>query len=156
MLKLLVALCAGLLAGCATVPVKSGPPLEVVEVIAVQGRTAEQLCNGARDWTAKTFRSSKAVVEVFDPQRGKLIGKGSMQLPIIWGATIPVHFTMTVDCKDGRLRASFDDYATEYQGMRNTLIEDERYKLQTNATERTRALIASLRQHLISGSSGDF
>lgn len=145
-----------LVAGCATAPAPSGPPLQVSEVIAVEGRSAAQLCNGARDWTAKTFHDSKAVVEVFDPQRGKLIGKGNMQLPVIWGATIPVSFTMTIDCKDGRLRAAFDDYATQYGASRNPLVEDERYKLQTHAKARTVVLIGELRQYLSSPPKNDF
>lgn len=147
------------LAGCAApvvAPTDATPPLEVSEVIAVEGKSSQDLCNAARDWTATAFRDSKAVVEVFDPVRGRLIGKGNMAVPIVYGMTIPVHFTMTIDCKDGRIRAVFTNYETSYGGARSPIIDDGRNQVKTKAAGLTNVMIAELRQHLVAKPKNDF
>lgn len=146
---------ATVMAGCASVEIPSGPPLQVSEVIAVEGKDATQLCIASRDWTAKSFHDSNAVVEVFDAQRGKLIGKGNMQLPVgLMSVPVPVNFTMTIDCKDGRVRAAFADYSTG--AVRAPLVEDATYRLQSRAKARTLDLIADLRQYLANPPRNDF
>lgn len=81
------------------------------------GRTRAQLCTAARDWAALTFRDSKAVVEVFDPADGKLIGKGRTRVSFM-ASVFPVDFTVVVECRDGRVRSTFDQFvAYSSQGV---------------------------------------
>lgn len=140
-----------LLGASAAVSAQQPPPLEVSEVIAVEGKSTAQLCNGARDWVATAFRNSRAVVEVFDAERGKLIGKGGMQV-LGWGGTpFNVHFTLTVDCKDGRLRAAFTEYLIDDRnspGTRYPMRQDSMNNLPAKAASQTQELVAGLRQHL--------
>lgn len=102
---LLAAACVG----CETTADPGATPpavLEHVQVHEAPGLTKQQLCTAARDWAAITFKDSKAVVEVFDPEQGKMIGKGRTLVPFM-GTSMPVEFTLIVECRDGRARASF-------------------------------------------------
>lgn len=140
-----------LLGACASAPAQQPPPLEVSEVIAVEGKNAAQLCNGARDWVATAFRNSRAVVEVFDAERGKLIGKGGMQVLGFAGTPFNVYFTMTVDCKDGRMRAVFADYMIDaygQPGVRTPMRQDSMNNLPSKAAAQTQELVSDLRRHL--------
>jgi hypothetical protein len=139
------------LAGCATVEVDNSPPLQVVEVISVPGKSSVQLCDSARDWVATSFRDSKAVIEVYDAERGKLIGKGGMSARIFGGAQLPIRFTMTIDCKDERIRAAFDNYLSQGFGDSwNPLMEDSTNRMKTQAEAETRRLLVSLGNKLSS------
>jgi hypothetical protein len=103
---LMAALAAVLFSGCATAP--AAPPIELVRVHVTPGKSKGDLCRAARDWAAVTFRDSKAVVEVYDPDAGSMIGKGVFMIPALteqW----PAHFTMVVECKDGKARATYRD-----------------------------------------------
>ncbi len=86
---------------------------------------------------------------MFDAERGKLIGKGSMSARIFGGGQLPIRFTMTIDCKDGRIRAAFDNYFS--QGFRdswNPLIEESTNRMKTQAQAETRRLLVSLGEKL--------
>lgn len=133
------------LAGCATV--EQMPPLLISEVVPVEGRSASQLCADARDWAVFTFKDSKSVIQVFDAERGKMIGNGMMSVYVL-GSPISVKFTMSVECRDERIRASFSDYATSYMGQDNPLVVEGPGKLQSQAAEKTKGLISSLGAYL--------
>lgn len=140
-----------LLGACATAPAQQPPPLEVSEVIAVEGKSTAQLCNGARDWVATAFRNSRAVVEVFDAERGKLIGKGSMQVLGWAGTPFIVSYTLNVDCKDGRLRAAFANYMVNDRttpGQQYPMRQDSMNNLPSKAESHTQELVSDLRRHL--------
>ena len=92
------------LTACATVD-RSAPPLEIVTVHDVPGRTKQEICGAARDWAAVSFRDSNAVIQVYDPERGTMIGKGNMTLLGAFGTPFVANFTLTVDCKDGKARS---------------------------------------------------
>ena len=149
---LAVGLVALALAGCATV--ETVPPLSVAEVVPIEGKSASQLCHGARDWAALTFRDSKSVIQVFDADRGQMIGRGVMPV-YVFGSPISVTFTMSVECKDGCIRASFNDYATSYMGQDNPLVVEGPSRIQSQAAARTKELISSLGAHLRDSKKSD-
>lgn len=143
-----------LAAGCAT-PDENTPPLSVVTVHDVPGKTKQQVCSQARDWAALTFKDSKAVVEVYDPVEGKMIGKGRMNV-YAGLAKFPMDFTLMVECKDGRARATFDRFMVQSQyGAYPLRGDDPLNKLRTRAEAEARLLDASLAQHLAK-SAADF
>lgn len=72
--------------------------------------TAAEVYDRALDWTAKTFTDSKEVIELKDRDRGKIIGKGIVSVPVYSKYPSDVRFTMTLEAKDGRCRATFGDY----------------------------------------------
>lgn len=114
----LLGMVAAMVAACETAADTGAPPpaaLEHVQVHEVPGLTKQQLCTAARDWAALTFKDSKAVVEVFDAEQGKMIGKG--RVDVAYMLTIfPVSFTLLVECRDGRARASYTNLTGSHNG----------------------------------------
>jgi len=107
------------LTGCATV--EQGPPLSIVSIHESPGKTKQQICSEARDWVALTFKDSKSVIEVFEPENGKLIGKGSFGI-VTMVEVMPTQFTMIVECKNDRLRATYNNVTPYSKGQPFPLI----------------------------------
>nr|WP_315471730.1 DUF4468 domain-containing protein [uncultured Rhodoferax sp.] len=140
------------LTACATVD-RSAPPLEIVTVHDVPGRTKQEICGAARDWAAVSFRDSNAVVQVYDPERGTMIGKGNMNLVGYGGSSNVVNFTITVDCKDGKARSKWDNFSLRFQGSDYPLLEDSLNNLQTKARTTVGSMDASLLAKLKGGAA---
>jgi hypothetical protein len=147
---LLPAVAIAALAGCATTD--TTPPLSVVRVHEAPGLSKQAICSRARDWAALTFKDSKAVVEVYDPAEGKLIGKGGFSIATGF-AVFPISFTMVIECKDGRYRSTFENYQTHSSYGAYPLREDPVNNLKTKAEARTRELEAKLAGHVASKAS---
>lgn len=134
----------------------SAEALEVVAVHDVPGRTKQEICSSARDWAAVSFKDSNAVIQVFDPERGTMIGKGNMALTGFAGAPFTVGFTLTVECKDGRTRLTWNGFTNMQKGKEYPLIEDSLNNLQTKARAAVGALEAGLLTQLTSAAKSDF
>ena len=144
---------AGALVGCATT--EQGQALSVVSVHEAPGKTKQQICIAARDWTALTFKDSEAVIDVFDADRGMLMGKGNMTVNGYDSTPFRVNFTMTIECRDGRMRSSFEDYRIASQGQSYPLTEDGMNHLQTKAWAKTVEMAQNLESRLdMVGKSG--
>lgn len=135
------------LAGCAVTPEAPPPPMTISAIHEAPGRTKQQLCTAARDWAALTFRDSKAVVEVYDPEQGKMIGKGRVMLTSI-GGYMPTEFTLLVECKDGRARTTYDGVQPYHQGQPFPLISNGVFTLREQADTKLRALDSSLAEYM--------
>ncbi len=136
-------------AGCvAAGPQVPADALDVVTVHQVPAASTSQLCTAARDWAALTFRDSKAVVEVFDAAAGKLIGKGRTQMSAM-AVSYPVQFSLIVECRDGRARATFSPltaYASTGQEFR--VIDSPSEAFRAAAVQALRRLDADLGAYL--------
>jgi hypothetical protein len=146
----LAAAAVAALTGCA-----SGPPLPPLEVVAVHEAkgTKQQLCTAARDWAALTFKDSKAVVEVFDAEQGKLIGKGRIRLASIT-EIFPADFTMVVECRDGRVRASYSRVQPYSKGSPFPLVETSLLPLRSQAETEIKRIDADLGAYLLNPKLG--
>jgi hypothetical protein len=90
----------------------------VQKIIELPGITKDVIYDKSRLWFAKTFRSSKAVIDYENKEAGVIIGKGivyyavknegSLLFPNMM-VDIPVRFTMKEDIRDGRVRVTFDN-----------------------------------------------
>jgi hypothetical protein len=134
--------------GCATSSAADQEPLSVSTVHEVPGKTGQDICRQARDWVALNFNDSKAVIEVFDLEQGKLIGKGGMPVPGFGGAPINVSFSMQVDCKDGKVRTTFDRFTVSTTYGQGPLREDSLNMLRTKTEARVREMDAALAAHV--------
>ena len=137
---------AGALVGCAIT--EQGQALSVVSVREAPGKTKQQICMAARDWAALTFQDSEAMIQVFDAERGKFIGKGNMTVNGYDSTLFRVIFTMTIECRDGRMRSSFEDYRIASQGQSYPLTEDGINHLQTKAWAKTVEMAQNLESQL--------
>jgi hypothetical protein len=79
------------------------PAFDTVFVVQVDSTvTAAQLQSNARRWFAVTFKDAKEVIQMDDNTTHTIIGKGSAKYPDGgW-----YNYTIEVNCKDGRFRAS--------------------------------------------------
>lgn len=80
-----------------------------VEIIREIEMPRDQIFDNATLWLADSFRSSKAVIELRDKELGTIIGNGALDLPIQWGARMPITFKLRVDARDNRYRLTFSD-----------------------------------------------
>lgn len=86
-------------------------------VVAVEGKTAEQLYNAAKEWLARTYGDSKEVIQVDQPN-DKIIGKG------VFRDTDGTHlsYVFLLEFKDGRYKYEVTDFI--YQNSRTSLEND--------------------------------
>lgn len=151
-LKIVTIAAAVALSACATVD-NSAPPLEIVAVHDVPGRTKQQICGAARDWAAVSFKDSNAVIQVYDPERGTMIGKGNMVLLGFAATPFTVNFTLTVECKDSKMRSTWNNFSSRHQGNEYPLREDSMNNLQTKARTAVTTLDAGLVKQVKGGAA---
>jgi Domain of unknown function (DUF4468) with TBP-like fold len=106
-------LCLFLLYGCAPVMIPA-EATTVQKTIDIPRINKDIIYERSRIWIAKTFRSSKAVIEYENKETGVIIGNGVVSYPLPAGpfgltATVPVRFTMTEEIKDEKIRITFDN-----------------------------------------------
>lgn len=92
---------------------------------------------------AKTFVSSKSVIEYKDKPSGKIIGKGYFTLltAVSIAMTVPIqyHFTLSIEIKDDRYRLLFENFKSgtnkvAMQGIYKTELEQlEKLKIELTA-----------------------
>lgn len=98
-----------LFTGCAGMEI--APDHErVVQVVHETTLPKEAIFSGAQEWMALTFNDSKQVIEYKDIASGKIIGKGSIRYSPDIFLSIPIRFTMVIEIKDGKYRATYSDY----------------------------------------------
>jgi len=83
--------------------------LQIQEVIEVN-QPQDTLYVRAMDWLAKTFRSSKKVIQYEDKVAGRIVGKGIMKVTYLkaFGA-LDTWFTLTLEIKDNKVRVTISD-----------------------------------------------
>lgn len=97
------------------------------EVVEVPGVNKNELYGRALTWFAKTYGSSKSVLEIQDKDGGKLFGKGLTDVTFknppmgsMYGGT--VSYTISVIVKDGKYKYSITDF--NHSGGTDTRIAD--------------------------------
>ena len=117
-----ILLAATLLLVTACVPKVTMPNITPVndasyqQVIDVPIQSKQQIFEKSKQWMAKTFVSSKQVIEYENLLEGKIIGNGSANLTFTYVSSLtgPVtqnyhaRFSMTEDIKEGKARITFD------------------------------------------------
>jgi len=92
------------------------PPMETTEsertlqrVIEVPALTKKQIYDKALEWMAKTFVSANEVIQLKDPDNGKIIGRGITEFTNGM-TTIPCEYSITIETKDGKCRVTCDQF----------------------------------------------
>ncbi|MBQ4833689.1 DUF4468 domain-containing protein [Pseudoalteromonas sp. MMG010] len=82
------------------------------EVKRVQTGSKSVLFNKSLDWAAKHYNDSKSVIEVKDPQRGRIIGRGIVQISSNLGMRIDYYsYTIQIDVKEDKARIKLSNLA---------------------------------------------
>ena len=96
--------------GCASYDTynKALPPEELkVQRIIEVNKPKDELYKLSNEWLAKTFKSSKAVIQYQDKEEGVIVGKGFTS--VMYLGPLDTWFTMTIEIKENRMRITFDD-----------------------------------------------
>lgn len=89
--------------------------IKFTDIVYLDSTSSKQdLFLRAREWFAKTFKSSNYVTQMEDKEAGILIGKGSLEifLKVLGSSTGGNYFNFTISLyfKDGRYKYDFTDF----------------------------------------------
>ena len=112
------------------------------QIIFNTDKSKDEVFDVSLEWMAKTFVSSKAVIEYKDKPSGKIIGKGYLTMILdAMGMSVPIqyHFTLSIEIKEGRYRLLFENFKggiqkVPMQGIYKTELE-QLEKLKIELTE---------------------
>jgi len=108
---------------CATTPPGKiiGPYQKVLDVSG----TKDEVFIKTMKWMTKTFQSAKAVIEYQDKEAGIVTGNGRLDMhnPV---EQVYLDFVLTVEIKEGKVRLSFENLASEMTGGGRTSTEPVR------------------------------
>ncbi len=108
---LVLLICLALLCSCQSARGLPTEQRQVVNVHQVDGATKDQLYQRAHVWLAHTFVDSKQVLRVQDQAAGTLVGHVILPHALDrMGASFDLGVTLTIECKEGRYRTTFDNY----------------------------------------------
>lgn len=99
--------------GCATSTQAVGQSMKVQRVIEAQG-SQDELYRLANEWMAKTFVESSEVIQYQDKEEGIIVGKGLTKHKYGGISTWNIWYTMTIEVKEDRARATIEDVYGEY------------------------------------------
>lgn len=79
--------------------------LTTSRIYDIKGKTAEFIYKQSLDYLAYTFKDSKSVIEVKDPERCKIIGRGQIgSFDENFVRPVRLYGTITLNCKEGKSR----------------------------------------------------
>ncbi|MDU2330027.1 MAG: DUF4468 domain-containing protein [Prevotella bivia] len=91
-------------------------PLELTEVVKAEGLTAQQLYEISKNWFARTYVDSKAVMRDDNPGK-ELTGKGKTKLEITTlaysGMSGYINYTIDIQFREGRLKFTMNSFYHE-------------------------------------------
>ena len=100
-----------LLAGCATNSLSPDQESELQYVKTFEGVEKQVLYDKSLEWVARTFDSANSVIQLKNPETGQIIGRGISRTsgtPLDFMTKRPFEYTMVIDIKDEKMRASFE------------------------------------------------
>lgn len=130
--------------GCVTTPELAPEERRVQYIIDAPEKSKNDLYNLSGEWFAKTFRSAQNVVQYQNPEEGMIIGRGTMRGGV--GNLGTIEFLLTIETKDGKARATFDDVYMVSGSMRILMLDNESSEKEFKKS--SDPLIASLTQYL--------
>lgn len=80
-------------------------------VVEIPGKSKDELYKNAKLWFVNYFNNANFVIQLDDPQEGKIVGKGAFRLYFKSLMTFQClnNLTIQIDCKDGKYRYKFYD-----------------------------------------------
>lgn len=103
------------------------------EVVQVDSANADALFSRAKLAISKLFNSSSAVTDLSDQESKQIVAKGLVR-PVVSDGMMKrdmgeVDFVCTIQCRDGRYKYTFTDFAQKSNAWPNTLGELEQKKV---------------------------
>jgi hypothetical protein len=107
-----------LLCGCATMKTATPEEAQYQNIILLPGMQKDIIYSKTLAWMAETYGSSKSVIELQDKENSRIIGHGVTYFTTIY-VKIPCEYTVSIDIKDGKLRATFNNFIALYGDFHN-------------------------------------
>jgi hypothetical protein len=102
-------------------------------VVKVDSSTKAELYTKARSWFAKTYNSSKSVIQMDDKDAGEIVGRGAAEAYINAGLGVKlkmwVQYTLAVFMKDGKYKYEYNVTGMEPSDPKNQWSRDYNYYL---------------------------
>jgi hypothetical protein len=108
-LLILLTILAVFLGSCGSAPATLPPEELVIQRIFEVDKSKDELYRISMEWMAKTFKSSKAVIQYEDKEEGVIVGKGFTVVRYGLGIPANTYFTLTIEVKDNKARATVED-----------------------------------------------
>lgn len=113
MYRLLIIFLIGIFFSCAQPHKLDNPENLIFQKVHEVKLDKNDIYERSLEWMAKTFVSSKSVIEYKDKEDGKIVGNASSE--VMAGVfTLPVEFTMSIECKENKYRATFENFMVYY------------------------------------------
>jgi len=93
--------------GCATTQKLTKEELTVQSIQEIS-KSKTELYKLSNEWMAKSFKSSKQVIQYQDKDEGIIVGKGFIGITYTL-FPMDTWFTMTIEIKDNKARVTFED-----------------------------------------------
>ncbi len=108
-IKFILACIALMTSGCLTVP-EPLSPRTIQKTYDVPGLSQKQIYDKSLEWMAKTFVSSKEVIDLKDSDNGKIIGHGVTTFTQSVSGPINCRYTIIIDVKKEKVRLTFQSF----------------------------------------------
>lgn len=103
------------LIGCATPAATLEQESSLERVVEFSGMSQDEIYQSAEDWIARSFRSANDVVQLRDPENGRLVGQGTGSEVIAFYNRY-FDYTMIIDIREGRMRVQYENVRSRTVG----------------------------------------
>ena len=110
-----------MLTSCATMEPISKNDLIVVKVVE-KVYSKEKLFSLTNEWLARTFVSSKDVIDYKNEEEGKIICKGYLPINYTGLGNAYLRLILTIDVKDNKVRMVYECLYNEVNGMKSEIV----------------------------------
>lgn len=140
-------------------PVQDGKII-YTDVLQVEGSAAADLFARAKRWYVKEYRNANEVIQMEDPERGEIIGKGIFKV-VYFSRQPNIRHTVTIQVKDGRYRYEISNFS--YRDIQGDAFALENFprswagkrKLQERVDAEVQKLIASIKEAMSNKSDNE-
>lgn len=98
------------LTGCLTTTVSTQDIESLQRIVELPGYSKADIYNKSLDWFARTYNSANNVIQLRDPDAGKIIGRGMGYVDFGLGTGDYYSYTMIVDIQEGRMRVRYENF----------------------------------------------
>jgi hypothetical protein len=92
--------------GCASSPTLKPNNTEIINILET-GKSKNEVFDLSMRWIAKSFTSSKEVIQYTDKDLGIINGKGTLQMRGGLSLEVTVFFSLVIDIKENKTRLSY-------------------------------------------------
>lgn len=105
------------LTGCMTTTVSLEEQEKLQRIVELPGHSKTEIYNDSIEWFARSYNSANNVVQLKDPEVGKIIGRGSGYIDFGLGTGGYYSYTIIVDIQEERMRIRYENINSDSMNM---------------------------------------